>query len=563
MLHSTNLIITLAVCFGAALLLGFLTQKLKMSPIVGYLIAGIIIGPYSLGFADIELTSQLAEIGVILLMFGVGLHFNLKDLNAVKDIAITGSLAQIVITTFTTALLMVLLGFPLINGIVFGIAISVASTVVLMRVLSDNKALHTPVGHTAIGWLIIEDLFTIVILVLLPSFFSGNTQNISLTVGITILKIILLIIVILFLGQKLIPIVLKYVAKTGTRDLFTLAILALALGIAVGASEFFGASMALGAFLAGMVIGQSDFSARAASEALPMRDAFAVLFFVSVGMLFNPASFFVEWKLILLTLFIVIIIKPLAAILVIHLLKHPFKKALLVGIVLSQIGEFSFILISLGISLNILTQGLFDAAIATAIISITLNPLIYKFNNGIFKILRKLKAYKTRQCDFEPIKKIDDDESRVIIVGYGPIGKKVAAILQDKGVNVLIIEMNLDTVEKINNDEGNLFAVYGDASQKEILLYAGIENAYAIVISSVTAPAVDIVEIAHSLNPQIKTIIHTMYIKEAEVLKSKGVDVVFSGENEVAKSLSDFMLKESCSVESGVNWNLNINCPPD
>lgn len=293
MLHNVDLILTLAGGLSAALVLGFITQKLRMSPIVGYLLAGIIVGPYSPGFvADADTASQCAEIGIILLMFGVGLHFHLKDLLAVQRIVLPGAAAQIGAATLLGMVVSHGFGWSWAAGAVFGMAISVASTVVLTRVLSDNKALHTTTGHVALGWLVVEDLFTILLLVLLPAIVGGNEQSESVwhVLAVTTLKLGALVVFALVVGQRIIPKLLAYVARTGTRDLFTLSVLVLALGVAVGAANFFGASMALGAFLSGMVVGQSEFSSQAAAEALPMRDAFAVLFFVSVGMLFNPAS---------------------------------------------------------------------------------------------------------------------------------------------------------------------------------------------------------------------------------------------------------------------------------
>ncbi|HIV66796.1 MAG TPA: cation:proton antiporter, partial [Candidatus Mailhella excrementigallinarum] len=293
MTHDLNLVFTLAGGLSAALVLGFITQKLRLSPLVGYLLAGIAVGPHSPGFvADASTASQYAEIGIILLMFGVGLHFHLKDLLAVQAVALPGAIVQIAVSTLLGAAMALPFGWNWQAGAVFGMAVSVASTVVLTRVLTDNRALHTPTGHVALGWLVVEDLFTILALVLLPALLDGTRGDSSLwsALGVITLKLAALVAFTLVVGQKLIPWLLGFVARTGTRDLFTLAVLALALGIAVGSAEFFGASMALGAFLAGMVVGQSDFSARAASEALPLRDAFAVLFFVSVGMLLDPGA---------------------------------------------------------------------------------------------------------------------------------------------------------------------------------------------------------------------------------------------------------------------------------
>ena len=357
--HNIDLILTLTGGLTAALGLGFATQKLKLSPIVGYMLAGILVGPFTPGYvADKEIATQFAEIGVILLMFGVGLHFHLKDLLAVRKVAIPGAVVQIAAATALGAIVTRMFGWSWTAGIVFGMAISVASTVVLTRVLADNRALHTPTGHIAIGWLIVEDLFTILVLVLLPALFDtgegSSGRSVVATFAWALIKLTALIGFALVAGQRIIPWLLGYIARTGSRDLFTLAVLVLALGIAVGSAQLFGASMALGAFLAGMIVGQSEFSARSASEALPMRDAFAVLFFVSVGMLFDPYKVAEGWPLILATLGIVIIGKPLAAIVVVLLFRRPLRSALSIAVALAQIGEFSFILASLALGLNIL-----------------------------------------------------------------------------------------------------------------------------------------------------------------------------------------------------------------
>jgi len=543
--HGTDIILTLAVSLVMALIFGVITQKLKMSPIVGYLIAGIIAGPYCPFFnIDIDTAQQFAEIGVILLMFGVGLHFHLKDLIAVRKIAIPGALAQISASAAVGMITAHAFGWSWSAGLVFGIAISVASTVVLTRVLADNRALYTPTGHIAIGWLIVEDLFTIFVLVLLPTFFanSPSTNSLVATFAITILKLTLLVLFVLVAGQKLIPKILDLISKTGSRDLFTLAIFALAIGIAVASAKFFGASMALGAFLAGMVVGQSDFYARAASEALPMRDAFAVLFFVSVGMLLEPASLITNWQLILATLVIILIVKPLSAITVVLLMKKPLITAISIGVALAQVGEFSFILASLGVSLGVLPIETSSAIITAAIITITLNPMLYKLINPLMKYLSKNGISNIKSEDFEQMPELCG--GKVIIVGYGPVGKIVTQILSNKGIRTTVIEMNIDTVKQVNKKNDNIIAVHGDASQREILSYACIENSEAIIISSPIIPAEEIIEIVRALNPDIQIIVNTTYIKEIAKLKSAGANIVFSGEGAVGQILSNYILNE-------------------
>jgi len=563
MANEIGILVPITLGLTLALLFGYITQKLKLSPLVGYLIAGIAIGPYVPGIAvDIEAAHQVAEIGIILLMFSVGMHFQLKDLLAVRKIALPGAIAQIVVTTIFATLVAHAYGWGWNAGIVFGVAISVASTVVLMRVLADNKVIHTPTGHVAVGWLIVEDLFTIFVLVMLPVIFGTSSSEAFLpTLGLTTIKIAALVIFILVVGQKLLPMIFSYVAKTGTRDLFTLAVFVVALGMAVGAAEFFGASMALGAFLAGMVVGQSDFSARAASEALPMRDVFAVVFFMSVGMLFNPYSLLEHWELMLATLGIVLIVKPAVAIVVVLMLKNTLKRAVAVGVALAQVGEFSFILASLGMTLGVLPKEANSAIIATAIISITLNPLLFKAVVPTCKFLSKFGIGKYRTDVSDGIPEPQDELVRVVMIGYGPVGRSITPKLLDKGLEIAVIEMNLDTVQEIHSSNTeNLYSVYGDATQKEVLIHAGIENAEALVVSASMAPAKEIVEIAQFLNPSIRTYVHTTYISEAKLLCLKGATAVFSGEAAAASYLSKYLLEGLDPDSGGFTANTKSVC---
>lgn len=554
-----GLLFTLTSGLTVALILGFLAQKIKLSPIVGYLIAGILISPYSPGMvADINTTQQFAEIGIILLMFGVGIHFKLSDLIAVKKIAVLGATYQIAASTLISALLVHFLGWSWTAGIVFGISLSVASTVVLTRVLTDNRLLHTPTGHAAVGWLIMEDLFTILILVLMPVFFDKNSaQNSFLfTFIITILKLAFLVIFALVIGQKVIPILLRFIAKTGNRELFTLSVLVIALGIAVGAAEFFGASMALGAFLAGMVVGQSDFSARATSEALPISDVFAVLFFVSVGMLFDISSLITSWKLILITFTVVILVKPIVATIVVLFLKEPMKKAIHVAIALGQIGEFSFILAALAISYNLMAQETYNVIIFVSIITITLNTIVYRWIEPTLHFLYKKGILKSQYTIDDEIEELTKEVRHVIIVGYGPVGRTIAKILLKGKINVIVIEMNIDTVRAIKKDNTDgLYAIHGDASQREILLSAGIKTAEAFVISTPVAPAKDIIEMVKSLNSRLKILINTTYLKQAKMFRKDSNLTVCSAEGSVALALSRIILKNlgSTQVEEELN----------
>ena len=555
--HNIDLILTLTGGLTAALGLGFATQKLKLSPIVGYMLAGILVGPFTPGYvADKEIATQFAEIGVILLMFGVGLHFHLKDLLAVRKVAIPGAVVQIAAATALGAVVTRMFGWSWTAGIVFGMAISVASTVVLTRVLADNRALHTPTGHIAIGWLIVEDLFTILVLVLLPALFDtgegSSGRSVVATFAWALIKLTALIGFALVAGQRIIPWLLGYIARTGSRDLFTLAVLVLALGIAVGSAQLFGASMALGAFLAGMIVGQSEFSARSASEALPMRDAFAVLFFVSVGMLFDPYKVAEGWPLILTTLGIVIIGKPLAAIVVVLLFRRPLRSALSIAVALAQIGEFSFILASLALGLNILPPEATNALVVVSVVSITLNPLLYKCIQPTVRWLERMGiAVEAKALPAEEMPEIDEAAHRVIVVGYGPVGQTLSRILKDNGIQVIVSEMNLETVQELRAQGES--AVYGDASLREVLHHAGIEHADGLIIAASSAPADTIVKAARELNPNIRVLTRVTYLKESQKLREAGANAVFSSEGEVALAMTAFLMRQLGATDEQID----------
>ncbi len=557
--QNLDLILTLTGGLTAALFLGFITERLKLSPIVGYLLAGVLVGPFTPGFvANHDIATQSAEIGIILLMFGVGLHFHLKDLMAVRTLAIPGAIAQIAAATLLGAGATRLLGWSWPAGLVFGMAISVASTVVLTRVLADNRALHTPTGHIAIGWLIVEDLFTIVVLVLLPAIFgnaTGTASNSAIwgTLGIALLKLVLLIGFTFTVGQKLIPLLLGYAARTGSRELFTLTVLVLALGIAVGAAKFFGASMALGAFLAGMIVGQSDFSARAASDALPMRDAFAVLFFVSVGMLFDPRGIQEGWSLMLVTLGIVLVGKPIAALIVVLVLKRPLRAALSIAVALSQIGEFSFILATLATSLKILPAEAMNALVVASLLSITVNPLLYQAIEPTVRWLEARKWVPTLQPVPATPTRFEKDRRmhHIVVVGYGPVGRTVSRILADNRIQPVVIEMNIDTVQKLNA-EGTQ-AIYGDATQREILRSARLEDAAGLIISSSTAEAAAIIQVARGLNPDVRILTRSVYLSESDPLRKAGADAIFSGEGEVALSMADYLMEQLGATDEQID----------
>jgi CPA2 family monovalent cation:H+ antiporter-2 len=550
--HNLDLILTLTGGFTAALICGYLSSRLGLSPIVGYLVAGILVGPYTPGFvADENLASQMSEIGVILLMFGVGLQFHLKELLAVKKVAIPGAIVQSAVATALGAITMHQFGWSWKAGVVFGLAISVASTVVLTRVLTDNNALHSRAGHIAIGWLVVEDIFTVVVLVLMPPLFAsgGGTSitEISVAICLTLLKLSALIGLTFLLGKRLIPKLLSYVARTSSRDLFTLTILAIALGIAVGAAKLFGASMALGAFLAGMVVGQSEFSTRAATEALPFRDAFAVIFFVAVGMLLNPSKMIVDWPLVLVTLLVILVGKPLAATLVVRLLNYPFSVTSIVAVALAQIGEFSFILASVGRDLGVLPESALNVLVAAAIISITLNPILYKANS---KLIRRVARHPTLSRWLNPTSageklssETADDGQYAVIVGFGPVGRTLSRLLERNGIQPVIIEMNLDTVRYLR--EKGLTTVYGDATARETLQAAKVAKAAALILTSSSLSHSDeTIRIAREFNPSIRVLTRANYVHEQKALIEAGADLVVSSEGEVALAMTEHILRE-------------------
>lgn len=404
MTHYTPLITILVAGFGLAFVLGYLAHRLHISPIVGYLLAGILIGPSTPGYnADPALASELAELGIILLMFGVGLHFSVQDLSAVKKIAIPGALVQIIIATLMGTVFAYILGWPLVTGLVYGFALSVASTVVLLRALEDWNLLQSLNGHIAVGWLVVEDLAVILILVFLPPLaaLAGHTNSelIATNLGrdvfiiflVTILKALAFVVLMLIFGKRYIPRILSNVARKGSNELFRLAVLAIALVVAFVAAKLFGVSFALGAFFAGLFLNESSLSNRAARETLPLRDAFAVLFFVSIGMLLRPEIFIQQPLLVLITVLIIVIGKSVAAFIIVRLFRYPFYTALIISASLAQIGEFSFILAELGYKLHILSAQAKDLILAGAFISIVINPLLFGLINKFMPRPKKEK----------------------------------------------------------------------------------------------------------------------------------------------------------------------------
>jgi CPA2 family monovalent cation:H+ antiporter-2 len=548
------LILTLAVGFIGALTFGYITHRLGWSPIVGYLLAGVLVGPHTPGFvADKHLADQLAEVGVILLMFGVGLHFHLKDLLAVRTVAITGAICQSAIATLLGAAAATAFGWEWPAGIVFGLSLSVASTVVLTRVLVDNDALLSPTGRIAIGWLVMEDVFTVFVLVLLPvvtvASAADQATSVPVAVASAILKLAAFVVFTLVAGGRVIPWLLNKIAETHSRELFTLSVLAIALGIAVASTYVFGVSMALGAFLAGMVVGQSDFSGRAGAEALPMRDAFAVMFFLSVGMLLDPWQVLAAPLLILATLAIVMIGKPLAAITIVALLGYSSRIGLGVAIALAQIGEFSFLLAVLGRDLGVLPEAAMNPIVTAAIVSIMLNPMLYRTLGSLEAWLARhprLWRLLNRGAHGDLLTTVSEARPtpayRAVVVGYGPIGQTMTRLLRERGIEATIIEMNVETVRGLRRQGQR--AVYGDANQANVLEEAGIVNARTIILSaSGAAGAAEAIREARRINPRIHVVARADYLGQAASLLGVGANEVVSGEGEVVLAMTDSILR--------------------
>jgi monovalent cation:H+ antiporter-2, CPA2 family len=562
-----ELLVFLSVGLAAALVLGLVTERLKLSPIVGYLLAGILVGPNTPGVvADPHMAVQLAEIGVVLLMFGVGLHFNLRDLWAVRRIALPGAIGQIAVATSLGALTACAFGWPLSEGLIIGIAISVASTVVLIRVLMDNDVLNTPQGHIAVGWLIVEDIFTVLVLVALPAIADivarqgDGDQSLVGALGMATLRIAGLALLVLGGGQRVIPWLLSQVARTRSRELFTLSVLALALAIATGSAVFFGVSMALGAFLAGMVVGQTEVSHQAAADALPMRDAFAVLFFVSVGMLFDPYAILREPVLLVLLLAIVLIAKPLTALGIVWAMRYSFRSAVTIAIALAQVGEFSFLLADEAIRHELLSDEGRSLLVACAIISITLNPLLFRAiapfetwlrsHPRLWRVLSQRSEVGGVEINKQTQEKLaasgDATTSAAhtaVVVGFGPVGRTAAGILQRFGVEQVVIDLNLDTVRDLTSD-GKL-AIYGDATRRDILKAAGIENAkYLLVTLPDFLVRTLVIITAREMNADVRVFVRARYLNERAWLEEIGVDQICTEEAEAALGLAVMLLQE-------------------
>ena len=561
MSHSISLITTVAAGLGLALIMGFLAARFKLPPLVGYLVAGIIIGPASPGFvADVELASQLAEIGVMLMMFGVGLHFSIQDLMAVRRIAIPGAIVQIAVATALGAAMALWWGWSLGAALVFGLSLSVASTVVLFRALESRGVLNSVNGRIAVGWLIVEDLVVVLILVVLPALAgilgeaaaaAGSPASeawLWSTLGVTLAKVAAFIALMLILGRRLLPRLLWSVARTGSRELFTLAVISAAVGVAYLSAELFSVSFALGAFFAGTMMRESSLSHRAAEESLPFRDAFSVLFFVSVGMLFDPAVVLREPLHLLETAAVIMIGKTIAAVLLVLAFRYPLNTALTVGAGLAQIGEFSFILAGLGVSLGLLLPEGQSLILAGALISISLNPLVFAAIEPVQQWIRShsdLARALERSAD--PLSELpatvnqDLLTGHVLLVGYGRVGRRIAEALAAHGLPYVVAEQNRELVEGLR--QRNVPAVSGDASEPAVLIQAHVARAGLLVIATPnTARVRKMVEIARTLNPKVEILLRTHSDEEAELFRQENLGTVFMGEHELARAMTRLVL---------------------
>ena len=574
--HDTPLIATIVAGLGLAFVFGALANRFRIPPLVGYLVAGVLVGPNTPGFvADAGLANELAEIGVILLMFGVGLHFSLKDLLSVRAIAVPGAIVQIGFATLLGVGLAWLLGWSLGAGLVFGLALSVASTVVLLRALQERRLIETERGRIAVGWLIVEDLAMVLALVLLPALagvlggqplVEDHASLLSLpasygiwgVVGVTLAKVAAFVVVMLVVGRRVIPWILHYVAHTGSRELFRLSVLAIALGVAFGAAKLFGVSLALGAFFAGMIMSESELSHRAAEESLPLRDAFSVLFFVSVGMLFDPLSLISNGLPILATLAIIVIGKSLAAFVIVIAFRYPIATALMISASLAQIGEFSFILAELGVGLKLLPEQGRDLILAGAILSILLNPLMFFALDRLKPWLEK-RAGKTPPAEeARPIgpatepgqvasvavapSKEDGPPARTtltghsILIGYGRVGSLVGAALKEAALPFLVVEDADKTLAKLKAD--GIETVAGNAANANVFSAANPEGAKRLILAIPNAfEAGQVVLRARAANPAINVIARAHSDAEVEHLKNLGADTVIMGEREIARGI--------------------------
>lgn len=556
--HNISLITTVTAAFGVALIFGIIAERIKVPALVGYLIAGIIIGPATPGFvADVHLASQLSEIGVMLLMFGVGLHFSLDDLLAVKHIALPGAVVQMTIATALGMSAAWWWDWHWGSGLIFGLSLSCASTVVLLKALESKGALDTMNGRIAVGWLVVEDLACVLVLVLMPPLvgvLGGDSTVVTqvrplwMTIGQTLLQVSAFIALMLIVGRRVLPWLLWQVARTGSRELFTLAVVATAITIAYGASELFSVSFALGAFFAGMVMRESKFSHRAAQESLPLRDAFSVLFFVSVGMLFEPSILVEEPNRVISVIAIIILGKTLAALALVIAFRYPLNTALTVAVSLAQIGEFSFILAGLGLSLGLLPAEGMSLVLAGALISIALNPFLFaaikplqRWMLGRSELARRLESRQDPYAELPVSTERKYLQGQVVLVGYGRIGRRIVRGLESRGIPYVIAEQNRELVEVLRKQ--GVAAVSGNAADPAVLIQAHIADAAMLVIAlSDSLHARQMIATARTLNPGIEIVLRMDSEDECHLLRKDGIGKVFLGDEELANGMTNHVL---------------------
>ncbi|WP_336142164.1 cation:proton antiporter [Acinetobacter sp. 102] len=559
--HDVDLIILLAVGFGMALIFGYIAARLRLPPLIGYLVAGIIISPNTPGVVgDMKLANQLAELGVMFLMFGVGMHFSLKDLLQVRRIAVPGAILQIAVATLLGIAVSMLWGWSFGSALIFGLSLSCASTVVLLKALGDRGLLDSVNGKIAVGWLLVEDLVMVLALVLLPATAvllggqalpgTDTSQSIWITIGITLLKVTGFIAFMLIIGKRLVPMIMQFVARLGSRELFTLTVVAAAVSIAYGSYAVFGVSMALGAFFAGMVVKESDFSHRAEEETLPLREIFAILFFVSVGMLFDPSILVEEPLRILAVVAIIMVGKTLAAMALVLFFRYPINTALTVGASLAQIGEFSFILATLGLSLGLLTPDAQNLILAGALFSITLNSFVFSAIEPVQRWIRE-RSHLARLLERsgDPLAMLPDEvdqaylRDQVVIIGYGGVGRRISENLMQQNIKVVIAEENREIVEKLRSQ--GIAAVSGEATEPNVLIQAHIQHARLLVISPMDILDIHrIVDISKQLNPEIQVLICAESKEEAVVIREENIGEVFYAKEEMAKNMSHHILSQ-------------------
>lgn len=554
-MHDTALVSTIAISLVCAFIGGFVAHKLHLSPIVGYLLVGLLIGPHTPGVvANSELAQQLSEIGVILLMFGVGMHFSIQDLLSVRGIAVPGAILQIAVATTLGTFLALGWGWSTAGAIFFGLELSVASTVVLVKALEARQSLGSIDGHIAVGWLIVEDLVTVLALVLLPALApiltettvqAAQPQEIFLSVASTIAKVTTFVILMVFVGRRLCPWLLSQVANTGSRELFTLFVIGSALGIAFVAAQLFNVSVALGAFFAGIVMRESELSHRAAAKALPFQDAFAVLFFVSVGMLFDPQVLVTHPFQLTLVLAIILCAKTLAAFVLILLFRYPVRTALTVAASLAQIGEFSFILAALGAELAIVPTYAYSLILAAALISISLNTLMFRMIEPVERLLRNSQIIRdlSKTDNLAALTQPEPIRDHVVLVGYGRSGKRVGRLLQAEHVPFVVIEQNRELVRELRKQGIN--AVYGDAEIPEVLKEASVQTCRLLIVTAPNPFEIrQICDHADDLNPQIRIIARTHSEEEQTYLESlPRVDLVVLAERELARAINNHVTR--------------------